>query len=194
MLPIYFGAALTGVGVRELLHAIPTVLRSIEGDTTGAAAGAVFKIERGATGEKIAVVRMFSGTMRTRERLQIGVDGSHPETVTAIDVFDRGTTQRRSSAQAGEICKFHGLLTARVGDTFGPGVHPIDHVFAPPTLETAIVPRHPSQKRAVFAALTDLAEQDPLINLRQDDSRQELFLSLYGEVQKEIVAQTLHGE
>ena len=37
----------------------------------------------------------------------------------------------------------------------------------------------------------DLAEQDPLINLRQDDARQELFLSLYGEVQKEIVAQTL---
>jgi ribosomal protection tetracycline resistance protein len=46
----------------------------------------------------------------------------------------------------------------------------------------------------VFDALRELAEQDPLINLRQDDTRQELFLSLYGEVQKEIVAQTLQGE
>ena len=46
----------------------------------------------------------------------------------------------------------------------------------------------------MFDALADLAEQDPLINLRQDDSRQELFLSLYGEVQKEIVAQTLEHE
>jgi ribosomal protection tetracycline resistance protein len=46
----------------------------------------------------------------------------------------------------------------------------------------------------VFDALSDLAEQDPLINLRQDDTRQELFLSLYGEVQKEIVAQTLAGD
>src|SRR4029078_5033629 len=42
--------------------------------------------------------------------------------------------------------------------------------------------------------LAELAEQDPLINLRQDDARQELFLSLYGEVQKEVVAQTLSGD
>jgi ribosomal protection tetracycline resistance protein len=30
-------------------------------------------------------------------------------------------------------------------------------------------------------ALTQLAEQDPLINLRQDDIRQELHVLLYGE-------------
>ena len=56
------------------------------------------------------------------------------------------------------------------------------------------MPRDPSDKPALFAALTELAEQDPLINLRQDDTRQELFLSLYGEVQREIVAQTLAAE
>ncbi len=32
-----------------------------------------------------------------------------------------------------------------------------------------------------------IAEQDPLINLRQDDVRQEIFVSLYGEVQKEVM-------
>ena len=46
----------------------------------------------------------------------------------------------------------------------------------------------------MFDALAELAEQDPLIDLRQDDTRHELFLSLYGEVQKEVVAQTLHAE
>ena len=46
----------------------------------------------------------------------------------------------------------------------------------------------------MFDALSDLAEQDPLINLRQDDTRRELFLSLYGEVQKEVVAQTLQAD
>ena len=62
------------------------------------------------------------------------------------------------------------------------------------TLETAVVPRDPRHKAALFAALSELAEQDPLINLRQDDTRGELFLSLYGEVQREIVAQTLATE
>ena len=43
-------------------------------------------------------------------------------------------------------------------------------------------------------ALTQLAEQDPLINLRQDDIRQELHVSLYGEVQKEVIGATLEND
>jgi ribosomal protection tetracycline resistance protein len=195
VLPVYFGAALIGVGVDDLLHAIPELLPSVEGDMSAPASGTVFKIERGPSGEKIAFVRMFSGTLRTRDRVQLGIDTPRIETVTAIEVFDRGTTRRGTAAHAGEIAKLRGLSTARIGDTFGTTAHAVDqHAFAPPTLETAIVPRHSGEKRAVFDALTELAEQDPLINLRQDDSRQELFLSLYGEVQKEIVAQTLHGD
>jgi ribosomal protection tetracycline resistance protein len=192
VLPVYFGAALTGVGVDDLLHAIPTLLPAVEGDRTAPASGTVFKIERGAGGEKVALVRMVAGTLRTRDRLRLGTE---VETVTAIEVFDRGTTQRRAATHGGEIAKVHGLSRARIGSTFGPAAQTGDgHAFAPPTLETAIVPRHRHQKRAVFDALTELAEQDPLIDLRQDDTRQELFVSLYGEVQKEIIAQTLEGD
>ncbi len=43
-------------------------------------------------------------------------------------------------------------------------------------------------------ALDQLAEQDPLINLRQDELRQEIFVSLYGEVQKEVIQATLAGD
>ena len=46
------------------------------------------------------------------------------------------------------------------------------------------------------AALNELAEQDPLINVRQDDERGEISVSLYGEVQKEVIGETLardHG-
>jgi ribosomal protection tetracycline resistance protein len=189
VLPVYFGAALAGVGVDDVLHAIPRLLPAVDGDEDGAASGTVFKIERGPDGEKLAVVRMFTGTLRTRDRVQLGVEAA---TVTAIDVFDRGTTQRRPATHAGEIATVHGFSLARIGDTFGPTARTADRsVFAPPTLETAIVPLHAGEKRAVFDALSELAEQDPLINLRQDDSRHELFLSLYGEVQKEVVAQTL---
>ena len=46
----------------------------------------------------------------------------------------------------------------------------------------------------MHAALVQLADQDPLINLRQDDSRQEISVSLYGEVQKEVIGATLLDE
>ena len=46
----------------------------------------------------------------------------------------------------------------------------------------------------MYAALTQLAEQDPLINLRQDNDRGEVSVSLYGEVQKEVIGATLAAD
>ena len=57
-----------------------------------------------------------------------------------------------------------------------------------------IEPAQPRDKSALLGALAQLAEQDPLINLRQDDVRGEIYLSLYGEVQKEVIADTLAAD
>ena len=67
--PVYFGSAITGAGVESLMGAITELLPAAEGDVDGPVSGTVFKVERGPTGEKIAYVRMFSGTARTRDRL-----------------------------------------------------------------------------------------------------------------------------
>ena len=66
--------------------------------------------------------------------------------------------------------------------------------FPPPTLETVVRPAQEADKAALHLALTQLAEQDPLIDVRQDDERQEFALSLYGEVQKEVIAATLEAD
>jgi len=154
----------------------------------------VFKIERGPAGEKVAYVRLFSGTVRVRDRLRLGRDGEGK--VTAIGVFEHGSAAvRRPSIAAGQIGKLRGLGEVRVGDqvgvprTTGPGRH-----FDPPTLETVVVPCRPADRGALHAALTQLAEQDPLIDLRQDDLRQEVHVSLYGEVQKEVIGATLAAD
>jgi ribosomal protection tetracycline resistance protein len=57
-----------------------------------------------------------------------------------------------------------------------------------------VVPCRPADKGALHVALAQLAEQDPLINLRQDDLRQEISVSLYGEVQKEVIQATLAND
>lgn len=192
--PVYLGSAMTGTGVDELETGITALLPTAGGDPAAAATGTVFKIGRSANGEKLALVRMFDGRLHTRDRVQL-TGASTEDRVTAIRVFERGTTRTRRETVAGEIAEVHGLTSARIGDRFGPAHDRGDHhAFAPPTLETAVVACDPHEGPALFKALTELAEQDPLIDLRQDDVRQELFLSLYGEVQREIVAQTLAGE
>jgi len=191
--PVFFGSAITGAGVDPLLAGIEELLPAAEGDADGPVSGVVFKVERGPVGEKIAYVRMFSGTLRTRDRLQFrrGNEGK----VTAIGVFDRGSAVQRASVAAGQIGKLWGLGDIQIGDTIGASEPASqDHYFAPPTLETVVVPCRAADKGALHVALTQLAEQDPLINLRQDDVRQEIFVSLYGEVQKEVIQATLADE
>ena len=191
--PVFFGSAITGAGVDPLLAGIEELLPAAEGDAEGPVSGIVFKVERGPAEEKIAYVRMFSGTLRTRDRLQFrrGNEGK----VTAIGVFDRGSAVQRASVAAGQIGKLWGLGDIQIGDTIGASqAASQDHYFAPPTLETVVVPCRAADKGALHVALTQLAEQDPLINLRQDDIRQEIFVSLYGEVQKEVIQATLANE
>jgi len=191
--PVFFGSAITGAGGDSLMTGIAELLPAAAGDVDGPVSGSVFKVERGPAGNKIAYVRMFSGTVRIRDRLHYGRDSA--EKVTAINVFDRGSAVRRDSVSAGEIGKLWGLGEIQIGDEVGRSRAAVEqHHFAPPTLETVVVPRHPDGKGALRIALGQLAEQDPLIDVRQDDVRQELSVSLYGEVQKEVIQATLASD
>jgi ribosomal protection tetracycline resistance protein len=131
-----------------------------------------------------------------RDRLAFhGRQGGYEGRVTAISVFERGRAVRRASVAAGQIAKLWGLADVQIGDTVGGSPAAVaGGQFAPPTLETVVVPRRPADRGALHVALAQLAEQDPLIDLRQDDLRQEVSVSLYGEVQKEVVQATLAGD
>ncbi|MFI6734753.1 GTP-binding protein [Nonomuraea sp. NPDC050451] len=188
--PVFFGSAITGAGVDALMAGIEELLPAAQGDPAGPVSGTVFKVERGQAGEKIAYARLFSGTVSTRDRLTFG--GDREGKVTGISVFDGGAAARCPSVGAGRIARLWGLADVRIGDAIGlPGkAGPQEH-FAPPSLETVVVPRRPADRGALHLALAQLAEQDPLIGLRQDDLRQEVSVSLYGEVQKEVIQATL---
>jgi ribosomal protection tetracycline resistance protein len=185
--PVFMGSAISGAGVETLLAGITELLPAITGDSEGAASGTVFKVDRGPQGEKLAYIRMFAGALANRERLQLrGQDAK----VTGVEVFERGAVVRRDRVVAGEIARLRGL-DVRIGDSIGTSPRTASQHFAPPTLETLVVPQRPADRRALWTALGQLAEQDPLINLRKDDLRQEVFVSLYGEVQKEVIEATL---
>jgi ribosomal protection tetracycline resistance protein len=217
--PVFFGSAITGAGIAPLTAGIASLLPAPGGNPSGPLSGRIFKIERGSRAEKIAYVRMFSGTIHVRDRLRfspssLGSPGSPSAAeghggasgaggpsgkVTAVAVFERGPAVPRQAVSAGQIGKLWGLAGAQVGDRIGdPARDPAGEAangaglqFPPPTLESAVVPCDPRDGNRLRVALGQLAEQDPLINLRQDDERQEIYVSLYGAVQKEVIQSTL---
>ena len=189
--PVFFGSAVTGAGVAALTDGVRTLLPPAAGDPTAELQAQVFKVERGEAGDRIALVRVRQGTVRTRAALAI--PRGRREKVTAIDLFEHGHRISSDAAEADRIAAVHGLSDVRIGDWLGqpPEHNGQAHLFAPPTLETVIRPDTPSDRGRLHVALSQLAEQDPLIDLRQDDVRQEQYLSLYGEVQKEVIQTTL---
>ncbi|MFI9383618.1 GTP-binding protein [Kutzneria sp. NPDC052558] len=187
--PVFFGSAITGTGMDALVDGIATLLPTAVADAAAPVCGTVFKVERGAAGEKIAYVRMHAGTLRLRDRLPDSGDK-----VTAIEVFADGVSASRQEVSAGSIAKLWGLNGIRIGDAIGESLSTAERYFAPPTLETVVLPTCDNERGTLRAALDQLAEQDPLIDVRQDETRREISLSLYGEVQKEVIQATLAEE
>jgi ribosomal protection tetracycline resistance protein len=195
--PVFFGSAITGEGVAALSAGLVELLPTRAGDAGAAISGRIFKIDRGRAGERIAYVRMFAGTVRVRQRLHIRtVTGGRADAkATAISVSNDGMWVVRPELVAGQIGKLRGLGEVRIGDTIGQPPAPANqHHFAPPTMETIVSPVRPSDDAALRGALARLAEQDPLINVRADETGREISVSLYGEVQKEVIQATLATE
>jgi ribosomal protection tetracycline resistance protein len=186
--PVFFGLARTGDGVAELAAALPEFLGAATVSDTSLRAE-VFKIERGRAHEKIAYVRVFSGSVGARDHVL--VNGEIDAKVTAVRVFSHGVDTVEDRAVAGQIAKVTGLKDVRIGDHLGvPRPSGIAH-FPPPGLETVVRPVRPGDGPALFAALQELAEQDPLITVRQDDETRRITVRLYGEVQEEVLQEML---
>lgn len=191
--PVYFGSAITGAGMDALIGGIRELLPAAGGDPDGPLSATVFKVERGPAGERTAYARVFSGTLRVRDRVPHG-EARTEGRITALAVFDHGTDVRVDAVPAGRIARLWGLTGIRVGDAVGEPREAQGRFFAPPTLETVVVPAPGTDRGALHLALTRLAEQDPLIGLRHDEVRREISVSLYGEVQKEVVQATLAAD
>jgi ribosomal protection tetracycline resistance protein len=188
--PVYFGSAMTGVGIAELIDGIRTWLPRATGSPADDLRARVFKVERGAAGQKIASARILTGTLAARTPVEVHPpDGPQYQTrPSGIEVYGEGTRRPAERVEAGQIVALRGLKSIRIGDQLGVRTSYAHRLFAPPTLETVVSAR---DRVRLFQALTQLAEQDPLIRVRKAD---EITVSLYGEVQKEVIASLLASE
>ena len=190
--PVLFGSAITGAGVSELMRLLPTLLPPPPADPDAALGGVVFAIRRGDDGGKLVHLRVGGGTLHVRDRVDLG--HGRVERVTGIRVHRPGGAQTAVTLAAGQIGVVRGLESARVGDPVGAWNRRSSDQFVRPSLETVVDPVDATDRVALYAALGQLAEQDPLIDVRQDDGRREVAVSLYGEVQKEVLGSLLEAD
>ena len=196
--PLFFGSALTGAGVKELLADLGSFIPSSTSLGDAPLSGLVFKLDKETSGEKVAYVRVLSGTLKVKtpvtlkRRAKNGEIEVYTGKTQKLQLFCRGKTVQETRVEAGEFGKVWGLKEVKIGDVIGAWSEHIRTLhFATPRLETRIEAVHPEQDHHLYRALLELAELDPLIIVLKDDLQQTISLRIFGEVQKEVIEATL---
>lgn len=188
LVPVVVGSAMTGAGIGELMSLmseLPIDRTPRENDPLSAL---VFKVENDGRG-RIVWARVFGGALRVRDRVDHG--GVHAR-VSWLEASAPRNIRHPEAARAGDVVRLRGFTRARIGDWLGvPDPSRQTVRFTAPMLESVVEPVHATDRGAMFAALSTLAEQDPLIALRIDEDRGEVAVSLYGDVQKEVITALL---
>ncbi|KZE80823.1 tetracycline resistance protein [Paenibacillus elgii] len=196
--PVYFGSAMTGVGVSDLLAGVAQWFPVNEHADGEPLSGVVFKIEKEPSGEKIAYVRLFSGSLNMREQVKLQRKNEQGEfeartcKIKKLYALINGKAVSAAKVTSGDLGKVWGLEDVRIGDVVGEQSHLIKHFsFAVPQMETRIETAEPSKDHLLYKALISLSEEDPLIQVMKDDVHQDLYIRIFGEVQKEVIEAAL---
>src|SRR5690606_16970551 len=123
IVPIFFGSALNGFGVRRLLKALrhdtpapDTTARRI--DSSGAIAE-VFKISHGNAIGRLALARVFGGSLSEGSEL-FGPDGK-PQRTGSLFAIQGTATSKLARAGAGEVVGMAKADAVNAGDRLGIG-------------------------------------------------------------------------
>lgn len=190
--PVFLGSAGLNIGTDLLLNKILNYF-SINNNNDNELSGVVFKIERTASNEKKAYVRMFGGEVNVRDVIRINDETL--EKVKKISSLENGRSLDGKKISCGDIGIIHGISCMKIGTVIGKKSDKLRHVsLARPTLKTKISLADGEDNHKLYMALLNLSDEDPLLELETDDSNGDIYINLFGEVQKEIIYSVLKAQ
>ena len=195
IVPVYCGAAQKGVGVKEVLDGLLRFLPRASQRMTDDLSGLVYAIEHDKSMGKIAHVRLFGGSLASRDALALNHGvlslAETGEKISQIRMADGARFKDSGEAGAGEIAALCGLSTAKVYQTIGSYRLPERLKLALPYLQVKATPETEEQLPALLKALTQLSDEDPLLACRFSKAEREILLSITGKIKLEVLTSLL---
>lgn len=187
--PVLFGGALHGIGVQEMLDGINSLLPRFEPLDSDEPSGIVFKVNRRySKSMRQCTIKLTAGAIKYR-----GFVGEDKIT-TPIQRWNHGQVEQVDVLYAGDIGVVTGLDHLNVGDTFGQETYDRGFSLSKPTLKVKVLVDRPTQRRGLLEALALLSESDPYLSYELSVFNDDIYISLFGYVQMEIVQETLKRE
>ena len=186
--PCFAGSALRMEGIEEFLDGVVALMQ--EKTWPDEFAARVYRVSRGAHGERLAWVKVTGGVLRAKEQLS-GFDrgATWNEKVDQVRIYDADSFEIAREVPAGRVCAVTGLSQVLPGSALGAEARLAEPALAP--VLSYSVGAAGADATTLVQALRELADEDPLLGVAWHEQLQEVHVQLMGEVQREVVARQL---
>lgn len=186
--PCFAGSALRMEGIEEFLDGVVALMQ--EKTWPDEFAARVYRVSRGAHGERLAWVKVTGGVLRAKEQLS-GFDrgATWNEKVDQVRIYDADSFEIAREVPAGRVCAVTGLSQVLPGSALGAEARLAEPVLVP--VLSYSVGAVGADATTLVQALRELADEDPLLGVAWHEQLQEVHVQLMGEVQREVVARQL---
>ncbi|PWM45152.1 MAG: elongation factor G [Clostridiales bacterium] len=161
LFPCFFGSALNGSGIDELIDAFEIIKTNF---CKGEVSVKIFKVRHNEKGKRVCYMKILSGTLSVKDVI-------NGEKVDEIRIYSGDKYQTVQSAEAGTVCAICGI-SARPQTKFS----------LLPTMRAAVICELP--KSDVYGKLKNLEDENPLLNVSPS-----LEISVAGQIQLETLAE-----
>jgi len=187
--PLVYGAAISGIGIPALLQTITNTLPASPLNPTGDPTGIIYKIEHDKTAGKIAHVRLFGGTVKNRDTVTIhrhGLAEPFQEKITQIHKLSGQKREDTGQAHGNEIAAICGMPNVKAGDMLGQLLERAHSKIAVPLFSVQVM-GPAGKENQLLQAISELADEDPLMEYSWNYEERELHIRTMGKIQLEIL-------
>ncbi len=195
LFPCYFGSALKGEGIRELLAGISAYGGQKTWEKEFGAR--VFKIARDEQGNRLTYMKITGGSLRVKTTIHNrDTLGQNGQKVAPEDIWEEKVDQIRlysgsrytlvEEAVAGTVCAVKGLTKTWPGQALG-SEKGVTQPLLQPVLTYTLEPEEGCDLHQLLQNLRLLEEEDPLLHVVWQEKVKEIHLQLMGAVQLEIL-------
>jgi len=189
--PVLLGSAKFDIGIKELMDAITQWMPRAKGDHNAPVSGIVYKVSHDKTIGRLASVRLFNGSIQTRDAIFNATQGTE-EKISQIRQLQGQKQEDNGILLAGDSAVLCGMNRVKAGDIIGKdeGIHKPVNLHAP-LLTVQVTTEKPEDFPALVNALQKLSDEDPAMDMNWIKETRELHIKVMGLIQLEILENML---
>lgn len=182
--PVFFGSALKMQGIHEFFDIFTRYIIEPSRKQKTDFSAIVYKIQKSPDKKRLTFLKILSGELKVKDVLE-------DEKVNEIRIYSGEKYISVQEASAGDICAIIGLTKSRNAGRYGDVPKIINPVLIP-AISYAVKYPQEIDKTVMLGIMRELEEEDPSYNVEYKEQTGEIFISLMGDIQAEVLTRVLN--